>query len=813
MISTTTSSSLRVTHAGESAAFILTAVRCSSDTNSGGHSVQNGIPFGGSADGNDHIGPNGVKYNFGSLVYCEARYGTQPAGDVITGLTANDPAWSATANGSPTLQGCTYVYLKVEYDEAMFPGEPEIRFTVYGKEIFDPRTNLTTYSSNWALIVADVLTDTEFGLGDVGSVNTAQLIAAANVCDEQVALAKGGTESRYAAHIHFDTATSPGDMLQTLMPAAMGQLSRIGGEWYIWPASWRGASFSWDAGALIGDVQWSPTRSFRDLYNVVTGTYIAPNYPYNVAGNLYDTNGFYMGEIQNNFSFAFQPTNYPQYSCDPLHGYAADEYLAEDGGQTLTKEVAQQCCLSVSQAQRCAKIALLRNRQQGTGTLRMALGCMRMQPLDVMLLDFPAMGWDQKPLEINSFSFTIETDGDSPRIVGVFGVNETAQSVYEWSAAEELTVYSVPAVPTQTPYVVAPPENVTLTSSAATASMGKDGIVTPRIQIQWDTPLDLAVDQVQVQYQTATSAWMDAALLRRHHELGLLRCGCRHRLQRAYPLKALHRCCFCMGGDRRIYFGRGSYRNSAGNAYGQGTLTGEAYSNGTAAIDCATFTATIGSESVIVLPSGAQVTGLQQQQLYYVYYVDPNFQGGAVTPIATQVSSDFTGKPGYFLIDSIITPMASSSSTPGSPASGARYAPSLARDTGTRTTTTPAAAYDGNTSSAAVVSAQATASNQTYGLVTYSGFPQQAINSPLTGTVTCTSVMSSNGTYSITAQAGNTPLTSTATNAGTTFAIPANTDLSTIYVQISVYDDGTVNDNGKQTVETSRLSVYEIYIM
>lgn len=468
-----------------------------------GNVTRNGVNFGGAADGNTHIGPDGQHYNFGTLVYCEAKFGDQARGDVIAGLTANDPNWAAGASGSPYLGGCTYVYLKIEYDTAMFNGqEPEIRFTVRGKNnIYDPRTGTTGYTNNWALIVADVLTDTQFGLGDTGSVNAAQLIAAANVCDESVALAKGGTEKRYTCNWHYDNSTTPGDALQTMMPAAAGRLSRIGGEWYVWPAYWQGPSFSWDENSLVGEISWTPTRSFRDLFNRVNGTYIAPNYPYNDAGNLYDSNGWYYGQIQNNFPFAFQPTNYPQYACDVLHGYPADQYLAEDGIQ-LPREIGQPCVLSVAQSQRVAKIMLLRNRQQGSGSLQMSIAAMRMQPCDVMLQTFKAYGWNQKQLEINSFSFQADTSEDAPRLYGVFGVNETSQTVYEWSATEELTVYDVPASPSQVPYQPAAPGNVVATSTAATSVVGADGITIPRIEVLWDTPQDLDVTQVQLQLIT-----------------------------------------------------------------------------------------------------------------------------------------------------------------------------------------------------------------------------------------------------------------------------------------------------------------------
>ncbi|HEV2463538.1 MAG TPA: hypothetical protein VGT04_07025 [Acidobacteriaceae bacterium] len=482
-------------------------------SNTNGNTTRNGVNFGGHASGGDFIGPGGQHYNFDTLVYCEARFGDQTDGDVITGLTANDPNWAANSSGSPWVGGCCYVYLKVEYDQAMFPQPPEIKFTIRGKNnIYDPRTSTSGYSTNWALIVADVITDTKWGLGDA-SVNQAQLIAAANVCDEQVALASGSTESRYCLHWHYDTGTSIGNVLQTMMAAAAGRLSRIGGEWFIWPAYWTGPTLSFDENSLTGKVSWQPYRKFRDLFNRVRGTYIAANVPYNVAGDLYDANGWYDGSIANQFPFAFQPTSYPEYAADTLHGYPGDIFLAEDGGIQLPREIVQSCVLSISQAQRCAKIILFRNRQQGSGTLEMCLNAFQLQCVDVMQMTFAPNGWTAKQLEIVSTRFIVaKGDGDeAPSVRFQVGVQETDQSTYEWSTSEELTVYDVPSNPPQAPYEIAAPTGLTVSSSSLTALNGADGTITPRILASWAAPADVRVTQIQIQYQlVGASSWTDA---------------------------------------------------------------------------------------------------------------------------------------------------------------------------------------------------------------------------------------------------------------------------------------------------------------
>jgi hypothetical protein len=724
-----------------------------------GNVTRNGFNFGGAAGGGDQIGPNGAHYNFDTLVYCEARFGDQADGDVIGGLTANDPNWAASGGQAPYLGGCAYVYLKIEYDAAMFGQFPEIRFTVHGKnDIYDPRTsvavydtpnlqtlsgwglhtegtgtpptttppttfasiggvapttysftpgtggataltmacantgsayadwmaylaprpilsstgnlklsltltpdascatyaqcieidtiisyggynyngscqlnyaegghfqivnaagawvdcgfnpgilsagvahtlvftyaydttaktfsfvsieldgtvytisgtlqnvpaslmgwatgvilqlqqdlNSTTgahmsftvdnvqyswpgsgssgYSTNAALICADILSGSPWGLND-STVNQAQLIAAANVCDETVTCV-AGSEARYAAHWHYDTSTPPGEALKVFLSTMGGRITRAGGEWFLWPAYWQGPSAAFDENILLDTPQWNPYRKPDELINRVNGTYLAPNYPYNVAGDLYDANGWYDGSIANQFPFAFQPTNFPQYAADVLHGYPSDQYLTEDGNYQLPLELELKAVLSVSQAQRLAKIALLRNRQQGSGVLKMKLGAFGVTGLDVITMSFAQLGWSSYALEVSGepqltcSEAEFDEEGKvvrAPELSLQVPVQDTSSTVYaDLGSGEELTPYDVPSTTNQAPYIPAPPTSMTLVSGAATAVEGADGVTIPRVLVEWTDPADILAVQVIIQFQLhAAGSWQTGGIV------------------------------------------------------------------------------------------------------------------------------------------------------------------------------------------------------------------------------------------------------------------------------------------------------------
>jgi hypothetical protein len=498
-----------------------------------GNGTRNGVNFGGSADGNDHPGPNGEQYNFGGLVYFEACYGDQtnqpntvPGGGFNTGLQANDPTWAPNENGIPYLGGCTYVYFKYVYDAVQFPQPPEVRFTVRGKcDIYDPRTGTTGYSHNWALVNGDIFANSNFGFGDSSKtpeenravLNLAQWIAAANVCDEQVNTL-GGMEARFCCHKTFDTSVSPGSMLTALMPAAAGRYSVSGGEVYLWPAYWRGPEFAFDADALAAPFDGSAYVPRRSLINRVTGKYTAANYPYNATtqngSNLYDANGFYDGTIQNNFGLAFQPSSFPYYAEDVLHGFPADANLAADGGRLLPRDLDLTSVLSVAQAQRVARIVYRRNRMRGKWMLSMFPVAFRMQQIDVMQFSMPQLGWTNKLFEVDSVSLGVAPGHGGvpvPQVQVIVG--DTDPSVYE-DPEVELSVYAVP-----TPLVVSVnPNPPTLMTVNSVPLEGADGVVTPRVLLAWDEPEDARAVSIEAQYQTqpaggVAGAWMPAGTI------------------------------------------------------------------------------------------------------------------------------------------------------------------------------------------------------------------------------------------------------------------------------------------------------------
>lgn len=105
--------------------------------------------------------------------------------------------------------------------------------------------NGTGYTENAALCVADYLCQKTWGFKcNYGTdVPIAPLIAAANICDELVPVAAGGTEPRYLCNGGFPLTVKRGEVLQNLLTSCGGRITYQSGQYIIWPAAWQGIGF------------------------------------------------------------------------------------------------------------------------------------------------------------------------------------------------------------------------------------------------------------------------------------------------------------------------------------------------------------------------------------------------------------------------------------------------------------------------------------------------------------------------------------------------------------------------------------------
>lgn len=383
--------------------------------------------------------------------------------------------------------GRAKIYVRLVWSPDLFPnGIPNITAVVKGRKVYDPRSTLTAWSANAALCLADYLTaDGSVGLGAVyaDEIDETQLIAAANVCDETVALAGGGTEARYTVNGAFSVQTTARERLGKMLTALNGTARFIGGTWGVYPAVYATPTVTLTEDDLRGPIRIQPRVSRRDLANGVKGLYVSPDNHW-------------------------QPSDFP--------AVTNSTYLTEDQEERIWKELDLPFTTSAATAQRIAKIELERIRQQITVELQCKLSAYRLQPGDTVMLTMSRFGWSAKVFEVLTCTLSHEDRGEDGIVLGVdLGLRETASTVYDWASGDETVVDPAPDSNLPDAFTVAAPVNVAAASGNDELILAGDGTVITRLRVVWGLSENAFVrdgGRVFVQFKpSADTDWQDAS--------------------------------------------------------------------------------------------------------------------------------------------------------------------------------------------------------------------------------------------------------------------------------------------------------------
>lgn len=392
-------------------------------------------------------------------------------------LVAETPAFWTSAH---KLSGCAYLSVRLKWSPDLFPnGLPNIRAVVKGKKVYDPRTATTVYSNNSALCAADYLTDTTFGKGVAQArVREADLIEAANICDEDVVLADASTEKRYTTNGTINADQQPGEILRDLAGAMAGRIVDTGGTWTIRAGAYRAPGLTLTDGDLMGAISVQPRQSRQDTFNRMRGLYISP---------------------ENQWA----PADFP--------AVPNSTYKAADGGIWLDRDVQYNFTTSPATAQRLAKIELERGRQQITVSAQYTLKALQCMPGDTLAITRERLGWSAKEFEVVEWSLVPVGQGESMGLGIEMTLRETAAGVWDWNDGEETTVDLAPNTTLPNPFSV-PTPSITTLSDTTTVIVQPDGTVMPRIKVSWATPDNIHVEAggfVEIEYKrTADSTWL-----------------------------------------------------------------------------------------------------------------------------------------------------------------------------------------------------------------------------------------------------------------------------------------------------------------
>ena len=438
-------------------------------------------------------GTLGGEYREGSLI-SPGEYGKYAK--FTWGLGADDQAVNTTISSeiakwtsSHRLRGIAYVALRMEFNQEAWPnGLPTPHVTVKGKKVYDPRTGLTAWSDNPALCIYDYMIDTKYGLGVAsGDINTQSVIDAANVCDEQVDLLDGNTESRYTCNGVLDTADEVGDNLNTLLGSMKGMLVKDGAEYYMYAGAWRTPTVLLDEADVVGEFTVASGTPYRERFNGVKGTFYS--------------------ELND-----WELSDFPNYQSSAL--------ATRDEGVDRWKDVQLPMTDSPSTAQRIAKIDLLENRSEDGETVvvtgEFGLNAWGVKAGDFILLSNADMGWSGKSFRVDEWSIInlSQDEQQGPNVAIKMVLHSISSTAYDWDESTEETEYNqpVPSAPSHKDYAL-PPLNFAATSGDDTLQVLPDGTVLNKVQLTWDPISNTMITSgghIEIGYKPSTSsAWQE----------------------------------------------------------------------------------------------------------------------------------------------------------------------------------------------------------------------------------------------------------------------------------------------------------------
>lgn len=326
--------------------------------------------------------------------------------------------------------GCAKLYCELDWDADIYPGGiPQIKCMVKAKDdIHDPRTGTTGYSNNWALAVADFIAkDHGWGAG-WDAIDEDELIASANVSDEDIDLADDGTEKRYTVNGILDTGAEPQDNLRDLLNPGGGMAVRSGRTWRVLAGYFRENEVieitdDW----MAGPVKYRPRQPGDKAFNTIRAVYAGPK-------------------------SNWQPTDLPVRK--------SDAFIAQDGGKESAVDREYLLTSSDTAGQRLMQMEQHRARLEGEFDLVCNLKAFKVRLGSVVRMTRARNGFNLKPFEVVNWRLRQDFIEDAPVLLIDLTLREIDQSAFEWSTTDEMIVAARGQSDLPRPWDVAPPDGL-----------------------------------------------------------------------------------------------------------------------------------------------------------------------------------------------------------------------------------------------------------------------------------------------------------------------------------------------------------------
>lgn len=387
------------------------------------------------------------------------------------GAAGNEVSISGNWGSGERLTGCAYTYLRIKRtgnsskaESPLVSGLPS-RITVIGEglPLYDPRLDSTVTGGSGAHRIADQSTwGPSYSPADSHDNPALQLLAflvgwkingklsigagvpparldlesflvAANICDEPISLAAGGTQPRYRASGAGADTDDPLEVINTFLASMNATLRDVSGKLSLEVIKNDLADYvlDLDDNDLLGEFSWKQTGGLSQTPNAVRGRFVDPS-----DASLY------------------QLVEYPEVS------------LASPDGVTRVLSLDLAFVEDANRAQRIAKQVLQRQQYQGTFTgefTAKALGC---EVGEVVRLSLETLGWTNKLFRV--IAKEINMEGRVPLTL----IEENA-AIYAWDEEESAAVTAAAPTaynPLNNPFILAVASFADLAAAAEAAA-------------------------------------------------------------------------------------------------------------------------------------------------------------------------------------------------------------------------------------------------------------------------------------------------------------------------------------------------------
>ena len=409
----------------------------------------------------DDLPVSDARFNYTDSINTSIYLGTdaQTADTMLINETAD---WTADHK----LSGIAYIRVRLKWDRKAFNNIPVVSALVYGKEVYDPRTATTAFSTNPALCIRDYLTNERYGKGlDVSLIDDTAISAAADFYDTTVTFYTGGTTGKvFEFNAIVDTEQSILDNLKDMMLCCRGFMPYTNGIYQLIPDKSASSVFAFDTDNIISGISIRGENK-ADKYNRMVCTFTDPT-------NNYQENTVIWPEAGSTEEIAF---------------------LLEDNGTELIGEIDLPYITNFYAARDLARVFLLRSRNAIRTSFSANSDALNVSVGDVVTVTHPTPGWSAKPFQVEEVA--INYDGTC-----TVALIEYDSSIYSYDPASEQLAYADTDLPN--PFAVAAPTSLVVTESTL---LSEDGTVVREIDLAWTAADDAFVESYELQFKLSAA--------------------------------------------------------------------------------------------------------------------------------------------------------------------------------------------------------------------------------------------------------------------------------------------------------------------